>query len=130
MSGKARIVVSLAAGLAVGAAAGMYAGSWLQSRSIVSLWIAANARDVEEVVEALEHLRAGRRDEALVALEVQLNRHLFGLMPETRVGIAVTDEALGRARAAATVARRYRELHPYGGETALDRDVRRFLETP
>jgi hypothetical protein len=130
MRGKLVLVGMLIAALVVGAAAGAAGASSLTASRIVSLWVNTNARDAEEILRVLEHLRAGRMQPALDELESHLNGHLFGLMPVAREGVEVSETALERASAVARLAREYRKRHPFSGKALRDEDVRRFLGEP
>lgn len=127
MAGWGKIVGAGAVGLVLGVAGGGYGGLRLGTDSIASRWIEAEARHGVEVAVVLEHMRAGRPEEARAALEHHLNRHVFGLMPSARQGINLPDRTLERVRVATRQIRAYRERYPHEGETALDRDVRRYL---
>lgn len=127
MRGRGWMLVGLAAAFLLGGVAGGIVGFRLGTDAIVSHWVRTNANHTEEMVGILERLRADRDAEALDALEVHLNRHVFGLMPASREGASIRNGARERAGVAARRARVYREAHPYAGRTALDRDVGRFL---
>ena len=127
MRGWGKIVLAVVAGLLLGVAGGGYAGLWLGANTMVNRWIETEARHSQEVVSVLQELRAGRVDEARAELETHLNRHVFGLMPSAREEVSISERTREKVMAATRDARAYRERYPHEGQTALDRDVRRYL---
>ena len=123
-----RFVAALVAAVLVGAAAGGIIGSRLGANAVVSHWVTTNANNAEETVAILQLLQAGRETQARSALETHLNRHTFGLMPSTWAEVSISERARTRAAEAAQTVRAYREQYPHAAQTALDRDVGRFLE--
>ena len=128
MRERGRVVLAVVIGLVVGAAGGGYAGLRIGTDTMANRWVRTEAAHSREVVEVLEALRAGRVAEATAALETHLNRHAFGLMPSAREGVNISERVHEQVMAATRRVRAYREAHPHDGQTALDRDVRRYLQ--
>lgn len=127
MAGWGKIVLAAVTGLVLGVAGGGYAGLRLGVDTMATHWMETEARHSQEVIAILEDLRADRLGEARAGLESHLNRHVFGLMPSARENVNVSERALEKALTATQRVRAYRERYPHDGQTALDRDVRRYL---
>lgn len=127
MATKGRIVIAIVAGVFAGGVIGAIVGFRFGTGTTASHWATTNAQHTVEVIETLRHLRAGREREGIEQLESHLNRHVFGLMPSSLGDIDLDPAAGEQIRAAISLAREYRANHPHEGQTALDRDVRRFL---
>lgn len=100
-------LVGGAAGLAVGGYRGFQSGMSF----ILNDALSKDAREVESRVAVLRHLRAGRQDQAIEALEGGMDDILVGFDPvEPYPGLTgQTTAALGKA---ITAAKDYRSAHP------------------
>ena len=135
MSGGAKLgvaaLVSALLGGVLGAGAGLAVGFGQGAQLVVDGSIKKNAADTAEVVALLEKLRAAKGpSEAITALEVHLDRHVYMLLPGVREGIAVQPNTVALIDETRAKVVAYRTAHPRTpADGALARDVDRFLET-
>jgi hypothetical protein len=112
----------------LGGGGGLFGGFKLGTTAIISNWATAEANSTDHIVGALEQLRAKKTTEAAATLEDHLDRHVFGLMPTTREGIALPEPTLKQIRDATTRARDYRKANPRAaGNSPRAKDVDTYL---
>lgn len=132
MSGK--VVAGVIVGLLVGGVGGFVGGAVVGGKGGVGLvasnWASSEAQRTTETLAVLEQLRARKHDEALEGLETHLSKHVFGLMPSTREGIALDASTVGALEQAARAVKAYRARNPRPeGPSLLEKDVAAFLAT-
>ncbi len=128
MSTAAKVGAAFILGALIGGGGGGVGGFKLGTTLIVSNWATAEANSTDDIVGALELLRAKKAPEAAAAFEEHLDQHVVGLMPQTREGFTLSELTLERLRTAKTKAQAYRVANPRAEtKSARAKDVDAYL---
>lgn len=122
MTGKT-VLIGVLACLAAGAV-GLYAGHATTRSMLGSDWLREQARDVEDRVRALRHLREGDAERAYEMMESAVDADLIAMT----VDRYIDEAAVARVRDMLDTVRTYRAAYPREtGNAFVDHNVARRL---
>ncbi len=102
------VIAAVIVGGLVGAAIGGYFGVDLTTAGFGNRWLEEQAQDIDSRIANLKKIREGLQEEALEAMERQLEDDLISIEPDDRI----KQPTLGAINTAIQNAREYRTQYP------------------
>ena len=130
MSTAVKVGLGFVVGALLGGGGGFYGGFSLGATAIVRNWAGSETQNTDDMVTALEFLRAKKDKEASAALEAHLDKHVFGIMPDMRGEITLLEPALKKIQGVKKRVQAYRKANPRPETKFLNaKDVDAYLAT-